>query len=89
MIVRIFRKAWLPCLALIGCSGCSGGPSIYCIGTFFPVWMLCILAALAVTGLIRIGLTRLGVEHKLGPLIVLYPSLMVAISCLLWLVFYS
>jgi hypothetical protein len=51
--------------------------------------MLCILAALAVTGLIRIGLTRLGVEHKLGPLIVLYPSLMVAISCLLWLVFYS
>ena len=89
MFVREFRKAWLPCLALIGCSGCSRAPSIEFIGTFFPVWMLCILAALAITGLIRAGLVRLGLEQKLGPLVVFYPSLTVAISCLLWLVLFS
>jgi hypothetical protein len=51
--------------------------------------MVCILAALAITGLIRAGLVRLGLEQKLGPLVVIYPSLMVAISCLLWLVIFS
>jgi len=87
--VREFRKTWLPCLALIGCSGCSRAPSIEFIGTFFPVWMVCILAALAITGLIRAGLVRLGLEQKLGPLVVFYPSLMVAISCVLWLIIFS
>jgi len=87
--VREFRITWLPCLALIGSSGCSRAPSIEFVGTFFPVWMLCILAALAITGLIRAGLVRCRLEPKLGPLVVLYPGMMTAISCLVWLVFYS
>jgi hypothetical protein len=89
MFVREFRKTWLPCLAMIGCSACSKAPSVELLGTFFPVWMVCILAALAITGLARAGLVRLGLEQKLGPLVVFYPSLMVAISCLLWLVIFS
>jgi len=42
-----------------------------------------------ITGLIRAGLVRLGWEQKVGPLVLLYPSLMVAISCLLWLIIFS
>jgi len=87
--VRKFRKTWLLCLALVGCTGCSKTPSIEFIGTFFPVWMFCIIAALIITGLIRVGLVRWGLEQKLGPLVVFYPSLAVAISCLLWLVVFS
>jgi len=89
MLVREFRKISLPCLALIVSSGCSRAPSIEFIGTFFPVWMLCILAALVITGLIRAVLVRWRLEQKLGPLVVFYPSLLVAISCLLWLVWFS
>jgi YtcA family len=89
MIVREFTKTWLPPLALIGSTGCSRAPSVEFLGTFFPVWMVCILTALAITGLVRTGLARLGLEQKLGPAVLLYPSLMVAISCALWLVFYS
>ena len=89
MLVREFRRTWLPCLALLGSTGCSRAPSIEFIGTFFPVWMFCILAALAITGLIRAGLVRWGLEQKLGPLVVVYPSLAVAFSCLLWLVLFS
>lgn len=89
MLVRKFRKTWLPCLALMGSTGCSRAPSIEFIGTFFPLWMFCILAALVITGLIRAGLVRWGLEQKLGPLVVFYPSLAVAISCLLWLVLFS
>jgi len=51
--------------------------------------MFCIIAALAITGLIRAGLVRWGLEQKLGPLVVFYPSLAVAFSCLLWLIFFS
>lgn len=89
MLVREFRRTWWPCLALMVCTGCSRGPSIEFIGTFFPVWMFCILAALAITGLIRTVLARWGLEQKLGPLVVFYPSLLVAIACLLWLIWFS
>ncbi len=87
--MRDFGKTWLPCLALMGCTGCSRAPSIEFVGTFFPVWMFCIIAALAITGLIRAGLVRWRLEQKLGPLVVFYPSLTVAFSCLLWLIFFS
>ena len=89
MYMRKFRKPWLPCLALAGSTGCSRAPSIEFIGTFFPVWMFCILAAVAITGLIRAGLVRWGLEQKLGPLVVVYTSMAVAISCLLWIVWFS
>jgi hypothetical protein len=73
----------------MACTGCSRAPSLEFVGTFFPAWMLCILAAVVVTGLVRVALVRLGLEQKLGPLVVFYPSLTTALSCLLWLIFYS
>ncbi len=89
MLVLEFRKTCLPGLATMGCTGCSKAPSIEFLGTFFPAWMLCILAALALTGLIRTFMARCRLEQKVRPLVVFYPSLTVAFSCLLWLVFYS
>ena len=89
MFTHKFRKVWLPCLAMIGCSGCSRAPSIEVIGSFFPAWMFCIIVALIITGLIRLELVRRGLEKQLGPLIVLYPSIAVAITCSLWLILFA
>jgi len=89
MLVRKLGKPWLLCFAMIGCSGCSRAPSIEVIGSFFPAWMFCIIVALIITGLIRLELVRRGLENKLGPLIVLYPSMAVAITCLLWLILFA
>jgi len=89
MLTNEFRKIWWLCLAVIASTGCSRAPSIEFIGTFFPVWMFCILVALALTGLIRVVLVRWGQEKKVGPLVVFYPSLAVAFSCLLWLILFS
>ena len=89
MFTHKFRKACLPCLAMIGCSGCSRAPSIEVIGSFFPAWMFCIIAALVITGLLRLELVRCGLEKQLGPLIVLYPSIAVAITCSLWLILFA
>ncbi|HTR25864.1 MAG TPA: YtcA family lipoprotein [Terriglobales bacterium] len=89
MFVRQFGKTWLLCLAVIGCTGCSRAPSIEIIGSFFPAWMFCIMAALILTGLIRLALVRWEMEQKLAPLIVFYPSLAVAISCSLWFILFA
>ena len=86
---RQLSKIGWPCVAIAGSTGCSRSPSIEFIGTFFPVWMCCILIALAITGLFRVALARWGVEKNLGPLVLFYPSLMVAFSCLLWLIWFS
>jgi len=88
-VVRKFAEIWLPCVAVLSSTGCSRAPSIEFIGTFFPVWMLCIIAALAITGLIRAGLVHWRLEQRLGPLVVFYPGLAVAIACLLWLVWFA
>ena len=89
MIVREFGQISLLCLAVLGCSSCSRAPSVEVIGTFFPAWMFCIIAGLIMAGLVRLELVRRGLEKKLGPLVVFYPSLVIGISCLLWLILFA
>ena len=89
MVVRKLGQTWLLCLVLMGCASCSRAPSIEVIGSFFPAWMFCIIASLIITGLIRLELARRGLEQKLNPLVVFYPSLAVTISCMLWLILFS
>src|SRR5271157_5538120 len=89
IVMHEIGKRCLLCLAVMGSTGCSRAPSVEVIGSFFPAWMFCIVAALISTDLIRLELVRRGLEKKLGPLIVLYPSIAVAISCLLWLILFA
>ena len=87
--MRKLGKTWLLCLAVIPCVSCSRAPSVEVIGSFFPAWMFCIIASLIITGLIRLELARRGLETKLGPLVIFYPSVAVAISCLLWFILFA
>jgi YtcA family len=89
MVAREFGKPWLLCVAVMCCCGCSRAPSAEVIGTFLPAWMFCIAGGLVFTGLVRLALVRYGLEKKLGPLVVFYPSVAVAIGCLLWLIFFA
>lgn len=84
-----FGKTSLLCLAVLGCIGCSRAPSIEIIGSFFPAWMFCIMAALVLTGLIRLALVRWKLEEMFAPLVVFYPSLAVAISCCIWFALFA
>jgi len=76
-------------LAVMGCNSCSRAPMIEVIGTFFPAWMFCIAAGVVVAGLVRLELSRRGVEKKLGPLVIFYPGVALAVSCLLWLIVFA
>jgi hypothetical protein len=57
-------------------------------GSFFPSWMVCLLAgALLATGL-RLVLARIGVEPYLGPLPLVYGCLAALLTMGTWLVFF-
>jgi hypothetical protein len=68
--------------------GCQHAPSIDIIGSFFPVWMLCLLIAVILTFVIRHLLIRSKLESQIGPLVLFYPSLVLLLACLIWLIFF-
>jgi len=73
------------CLLL---SGCGHAPNIDIIGSFFPVWMLCLVIAIPLAFIVRAVLLRYQVESHVGPLAVFYPCVVLLFTSLLWLIFF-
>jgi len=67
-------------------SSCSRAPSIEVLGSFFPAWLVCFIAAIVLTALARLALLRLRVKAAL-PLLI-YPSVIALFTFLLWLIFF-
>ena len=76
----------LPLLAAVGFSGCMRAPSFNVLGSYFPGWIACILAGIAVTAIVRWILNRTGLEEHLPLLPTLYLSLALLVACGLWLI---
>jgi hypothetical protein len=80
-----FRKRAL-LLSPLPLAGCSRAPSFDILGSFFPAWLLCLLAGLLLTVCVRWLLLRLGIVLALPVLV--YPSLTALITFGLWLAFF-
>jgi hypothetical protein len=88
MITKAHRKT---CFVMVGaalCGGCEHAPSVDIIGSFFPVWMVCLTTAVVLTFVARHYLLRYKLETKIGPLVLFYPSAVLLIACLMWLIFF-
>jgi nitrogen fixation/metabolism regulation signal transduction histidine kinase len=70
------------------CVGCGHAPSVDIIGSFFPVWMVCLAVSIVFACILRAVLLRLQFESEIGPVALFYPSVVVLFSCLLWLIFF-
>ena len=70
------------------CTGCSRAPSISIIGSFFPVWMLSLVAGVMLAFAVRSLLLRYRLESEVGPLALFYPCVVALFTCLLWLIFF-
>lgn len=68
--------------------GCSHAPAINVAGSFLPSWMLCLGIGMVVSALTRWQLMRRKLEHRVMPLVIFYPSVVVATACLLWLLLF-
>ncbi len=60
------------------------GPQVNIIGSFFPSWMLCAVIGIVVTVLARLLFIRAGVDPYLGPRALVYPSLAILVTLVLW-----
>jgi len=82
-------SALIATLSLVFAAGCGRAPSIDVIGSFFPVWMLCVAIAVVLTFGVRYLLLRYKLETEVGPLAIFYPSAVILFTSLLWLIFFS
>jgi hypothetical protein len=69
--------------------GCNRAPDYSILGSFFPVWLLCGIAAILLSFAAHLLVRRLGWEEQLAPPLLVYPAMAAAICLLLWLVFFS
>jgi hypothetical protein len=65
---------------------CSRAPSFDILGSFFPAWLVCVVAAVLLTVFARWIFSRLHIELALPVLV--YPSLTAMFTFALWLVFF-
>jgi len=80
------KWAWLPIICSL--TGCVRAPSVDIIGSYFPVWMICLTAAVVLAFVFRKLLVRYKLEPHLGLPALFYPCLVVLFSCLLWFTFF-
>jgi hypothetical protein len=91
--LKSMMKKQLPCMismfgVSMACTGCGRAPSIDIIGSFFPVWMVCLTLAIFLVFAVRYILLRYRLEQEVGPLALFYPSAVVFLTSLLWLIFF-
>ncbi|HTJ30190.1 MAG TPA: YtcA family lipoprotein [Acidobacteriaceae bacterium] len=75
-------------ILMLALSGCSLSPSINVLGSYFPAWIICCAVGLGVAALAHSCFVRWNLVGELWPLPVLYPSLILFVSCGLWLTFF-
>jgi hypothetical protein len=64
------------------------GPQINIIGSFFPSWMLCAAIGIATALLGRRLFVRTGIDPYVGPRALVYSSLAVFVTLVLWVAFF-
>jgi len=65
---------------------CVTSPYVNIWGSFFPIWLFCILAGIVITILVRYFFIRHGLDTEIGPPLVIYPCLTALSSGIIWLV---
>lgn len=69
--------------------GCSRAPSFNILGSFFPSWLLCIVAGIVLASICYGIFVRMKLEKDIQPAIVVYPCLALFFCFTLWLILFS
>ncbi len=76
-------------LLFAGCQTTAHAPTVDVIGSYFPAWIVCILAGLALTLVTRLMLIGLKLNTHLRPAPLVYLCLMVFFTLAVWLMFFK
>jgi hypothetical protein len=69
--------------------GCGRAPSFNILGSYFPAWLLCIIAGIVLSAAFYGLFVRLQIASELRPAIVVYPCLALFWAFTLWLIFFT
>ena len=87
---RRMRRGAVAALPIaLGATGCSRSPSFNILGSFFPAWLLCMVAGIVLAAVASWVVGRYKLEKHLAWPILTYPSLAAFFSFTLWLLFFS
>jgi hypothetical protein len=67
-------------------TSCGRAPAVDILGSFFPGWLVCLVAAVLLTAIGRLVLLRFHMNFDLP--VVAYPSLTAFLTFALWLIFF-
>ncbi|MCU1322591.1 MAG: hypothetical protein JWM43_2240 [Acidobacteriaceae bacterium] len=70
-------------------AGCNRNPNVEIVGSYFPGWMISLVVAVALSFFVHALLRRRGMEGTLGHPVVIYPGIVLLLTCLLWLCFFA
>jgi hypothetical protein len=67
-------------------TSCGRAPAVEILGSFFPAWLVCLVAGILLTVIGRLVLLRFHMNFDLP--VVAYPSLAAFLTFALWLIFF-
>lgn len=88
-IDRNFLQILIILAQVIVLTSCNHSPSQEIVGSYFPSWMLCALAGIFLTLIIRKVVVRLGVDDFLPAKLILYAGLALSLTFVSWLAWYG
>jgi len=71
--------------APVALTGCSGAPALNILGSYFPSWMLCVLAGIGAAIVVHRGLVAVGIDKTLPAPLLVYLALTVFFAFAAWL----
>ena len=83
------RASGAAAIATVLVSGCAASPSISVLGAYFPDWLFCLVAGVALTAVVHLIVKRLRAELLLWPAAVVYPTLVTFLSLAVWLLLFQ
>ena len=81
------RKMFFLAIVAVCMTACD--PMLSLEGSFWPAWIICILAGLMTSMLLMWQLVRYRLAPYLGPPLLIAPSLWALCTFVIWLLFYS
>ena len=82
-------NALLAAPMMLALSGCGRAPTFSILGSFFPAWLVCMVAGIVLAALVNWILTRYKMESRLAWPALVYPCMAAFFSFTLWLLFFS
>ena len=87
--MRTMLSMFVLVLLPLGIAGCSRNPNVEIVGSYFPGWLLSLIAGVLLAFATHTLLRRKGLSHAAGHPAIIYPILVLLFTCLLWLCFFA